>query len=296
MKIFVTGATGFIGTAVVKELISHGHSVIGLARSDESQAKLTAAGADFVRGDLEDKEALIKGASAADGTLHLGFIHDFSAGFDKSIAVDAEAIKTICDSYVGTGKFFVNTSGLFTVAHVHNASESTTPATEGSFSGRGRNEILGLSYADKDVRSIAIRLSPTVHGKGDKGFIPTILGIAQKNGYSGYIEDGSSHWPAVHRLDAAVLFRLAAEKVPAGTVLHGAAESGVCTKDIASAIGKNLGIPVKSVSKDDATTVFGPFFGMLWGSDCVSSAEQTKKITGWNPVQPTLVDDVIENY
>jgi nucleoside-diphosphate-sugar epimerase len=275
MRIFVTGATGYIGSAVVRELISAGHKVVGLTRSDNSAAALKEAGAEAHRGSLDDLDSLRSGAVAADGVIHLAFKNDFS-DFTGSLAIDLRAVETMGAALEGSGKPFVTT------AHLNGeASESATFALAG-------------------VRSSVVSLSPSVHGEGDKhGFVPRLINIARTKGVSAYVGDGSNRWPAIHRLDAAGLFRLALEKAPAGSRLYGRAEEGVPFRDIAGVIGKHLNLPVVSISREEADAHFG-FLGVLAALDIPSiipgSSLQTKELLGWRPVHPGLIADIDQGH
>jgi nucleoside-diphosphate-sugar epimerase len=275
MRIFVTGATGYIGSAVVRELICAGHKVVGLTRSDNGAAALKEAGAEAHRGSLDDLNSLQRGAAAADGVIHLAFMHDFS-DFADSLAIDLRAVETMGAALEGSGKPFVTT------AHLNGeASESAT-------------------FALAEVRSSVVSLSPSVHGEGDKhGFIPRLINIARTKGVSAYMGDGSNRWPAIHRLDAAGLFRFALEKAPAGSRLYGRAEEGVPFRDIAGVIGKHLNLPVVSISREEADAHFG-FLGALAALDIPSiipgSSLQTKELLGWRPVQPGLIADIDQGH
>ena len=296
MRVFVTGASGFIGSAVVQELRDAGHGVVGLARSDSSAEALAAAGAAIHRGSLEDLDCLRAGAAAADGVIHLGYIHDFSKMQD-SIRVDRAAIETLGAALAGSDRPLVIASGTLFVAP---AGQTATEAdsgdpTDDAVGGRRRNEQLLLSFAGSGVRSASVRLTPTVHGEGDHGFVPIIIGVAREKGVSGYVGDGSSRWPAVHRLDAARLFRLALENAPAGTVLHGVAEEGIPVREIADVIGRQLGVPVESVSPRNAVEHFG-FLGALLGVDSPASSALTRERLHWEPEQPGLIEDLDQGH
>jgi len=273
MQIFVTGATGYLGSAVVEELIQSGHEVIGLTRSKEGAKKLEMVGAKALVGNLEDTECLCKGASISDGVIHLAFRHDFT-DFAGSLAIDLNAINAIGEILKDTGKSFVTT------AHANgNTSDKAT-----------------LDLADVGVRSAVISLAPSVHGVGDShGFIPRLISIARSKGVSAYVEEGINRWPAIHRLDAANLYRLAIEKAPAGSYLTGRDEEGIPFRDIASIIGKYLNMPVVSISREEANAHFG-FLGLLATLDIPSvipgNAIQTKEILGWSPKHPGLIADM----
>ncbi|EGV61885.1 hypothetical protein PSN45_000579 [Yamadazyma tenuis] len=298
MKVFVTGGSGFIGTKVVEQLISKGHSVVGLARSDTSAEKLETAGAKVVRGELTDIDVLVDAAKSADGTMHLGFIHDF-ANISKSMVLDRQIVTSICEAYKGTDKFFINTSGTLFL-HGPGLNDEDTPIPEvpllPDMVVRTETESQLLSYADKGFRVISIRCPPTVHGEGDGGFIPIIYGMFKNQGASFYPDSGENVWPAVHRADAAKLYVLAAEKAPTGSILHAVAEQGIPIKSIAEAMAKKSGFEAKSVSKDELKEKLGFFFGFVFASNNYVSSEKTKKITGWAPTEATLLEDITNNY
>jgi nucleoside-diphosphate-sugar epimerase len=296
MRVFVTGASGFIGSAVVQELRGAGHEVVGLARSDSAAESLAAAGAEIQRGSLEDLDSLRAGAEASDGVIHLGYIHDFSR-MEDSVRVDRGAIETLGATLAGSDRPLVIASGtLFVAPPGQTATEADAGDTTGSgASARRRNEHLLLSLAQRGVRSASVRLTPTVHGEGDHGFVPIIIGVARAKGVSGYVGDGSSRWPAVHRLDAARLFRLALENAPAGTVLHGVAEEGIPVREIAEVIGRHLGVPVESIAPDGAIEHFG-FLGALLGVDSPAASVLTRERFGWQPEQPRLIEDLDQGH
>ena len=291
MRVFVTGATGHIGTAVVAELSGAGHQVVGLARSDASAAALEAAGAGVQRGALEDLDALAEAASAADGVIHLAFVHDF-ADYPAALGTDLNAVAAIGSAITGSGKPFVNTSGTLMLAH----GGSGPPATETDIADpagpRVASENAAIALAENGVRSSVVRLAPTVHGSTDfHGFVPRLIEIAREKGVSGYVGDGSNRWPAVHTLDAARLYRLALESAPAGTHLHGAAEEGIPFRDIAGVIGEQLGVPAASVAAEDAPEHFG-FLGWLVSLDNPTSSALTRELLGWRPEHPSLIPDL----
>lgn len=295
MRIFVTGATGFIGSAVVRELFDAGHQVVGLARSEKAVTSLTAVGAEVHRGALDDLDSLHQGAAAADGVVHLGFKTDFS-DFAGAVAADLRAVETLGAALEGTGKPFVFTSGTLLVAW------STPPGLLGteeiavdSAVPRGAAENAVIALAERRVRSSVVRLAPTVHGPGDHGFVPMLIGIAREKGVSAYIGDGSNRWPAVHRLDAARLYRLALESAPAGSRLHGVGEEGVPFRDIAGVIGRHLDLPVVSISREEAEAHFG-FLGAFTSSDNPMSSSLTQKRLGWQPAHPTLILDLEQGH
>jgi nucleoside-diphosphate-sugar epimerase len=302
MRIFVTGASGWIGSAVVPELIGAGHQVIGLARSDESAQALEAAGADVARATIDDLDVLRATAAASDGVIHLAFKHDeaFSGDFAGAAAADRRAIETFGDALAGTDRPFVVASGTLGLAPGRIATEqdgrsNTAASPLGGAEARHANAHLTLALASRGVRSSVVRLSPTVHGDGDNGFMAIIIGIARAKGVSGYIGDGSNRWPAVHRFDAANLFRLAVENAPAGSVLHGVGEQGVPVRDIATVIGHQLELPVVSVAPEDAAEHFTWLAGFL-GVDSPASSELTRELLGWTPTHPGLVEDLEKGH
>jgi len=289
MKVFVTGATGFVGTAVVQELLTHGHQVLGLARSEESANKLIAAGAEVHHGDLNDFESLKSGAVASDAVIHLGFVHDFTR-FEEMCKLDGKVIETIGETLLGTEKPFLITSGtaLF-------PKDGLTIETDRSVNPHPRiaTENAADAVSAKGVKVAVIRLSPSVHGKDDViGFVPTLIRIAKEKGKSAIINDGNNFWPAVHRLDAAKLYRLALEKpFESGTRYHAVAEQGIPFKDIATFIGEKLGVPVVSLTDDEALEHFG-WFAHFAKLNNLTSSEETKSALGWNPEHPTLLEDL----
>ncbi|GGB32813.1 putative NAD-dependent epimerase/dehydratase [Lentibacillus populi] len=295
MRVFVTGATGFIGTAVVRELIEAGHQVVGLARSDKSADTLKVAGAEVHRGSLDDLDSLRSGASAADGVIHLAFKHDFSE-FDKAVADDLRAVKTMGEVLEGTGKPFVITSGTLMLTYVLPPGQiGTEKDVVDNSVPRGEAENVVISLAERGVRSSFLRLPPSVHGLGDHGFVSSLIGIARDKGVSAYIGDGYNRWPAVHRLDAARLFRLAVEAAPGGSRLHGVADEGVPFRDIAGVIGRHLNLPVVSISREEADAHFG-WLGAFAPTDNPTSSALTQERLGWQPVHPKLIPDLEKGH
>lgn len=294
MRVLVTGASGFIGSAVVPELRGAGHEVVGLARSDASAATVEALGAEVLRGSLEDLDVLRRGATEADAVVHLAFIHDFSQ-FDRSAAVDRAAIEALGEALAGTGKPLAIASGTGLLAPGRLATEEDLPVSTGHTGARAANADLALSFAHRGVRSSVVRLTPTVHDAGDKGFIPMVVGIAQEKGVSAYVGDGSQRWPAVHRRDAARLFRLAIEQAPAGSVLHAVGEEGVPLREVAELIGTRLGVPVTSIAPEQAMGHFG-FLGGFLSHDMPASSALTCERLGWEPTGIGLLEDMAANY
>jgi nucleoside-diphosphate-sugar epimerase len=289
MRVFVTGASGWIGSAVVPELLGAGHQVLGLARSDSSAAAVAAAGAEVLRGDLDDLDALRAGAASTDGTIHLAFIHDFS-DFAAAVNADRRAIETMGAALEGSGKPLVIASGTPAVPG-HVATERDE-ITSGPMAGRAATARATVDMAARGVRSSVVGLPRTVHGDGDRhGFIARMVAIAREKGVSGYVGDGSSRWPAVHVLDAAHLFRLAVEQAPAGSRLHAVGDEGVPARDIADVIGRHLNMPTASVPAED----FG-FLGQILSVDMPASAVQTRELLRWRPVQPGLIEDMEKGH
>jgi nucleoside-diphosphate-sugar epimerase len=297
MRIFVTGASGWIGSAVVPELLEAGHEVVGLARSDASACALEAAGAEVHRGSLDDLDALGGAAAASDGVIHLAFKHEeaFSGDFATATDADRHAIEAFGEALAGSDRPLVIASGLAGLQPGEAATEDDVPDAASPAGERTPSERAALALADRGVRSSSVRLPPTVHGDGDNGFVASLVGMAREHGASGYIGDGANHWPAVHRLDAARLFRLAVEGAPAGSVLHGVAEEGVPTRAIAEAIGRGLGLPAMSVAPDAAEEHFGWLAG-LFGLDVQASSARTQELLGWQPTHQGLVEDLDEGH
>ncbi|MGW8702977.1 SDR family oxidoreductase [Streptomyces eurythermus] len=298
MRFFVTGASGWIGSALVPDLLTAGHQVVGLARSDASAAALTGAGAEAVRGDLDDLDVLRATATASDGVIHLAFKHDLAFGgdFEGAGAADRRAVDALGEALAGTGRPFVLASGLAGLAPGRVATERDMPPADGSAAAiRGATAEAVLALASRGVRSSVVRLSPTCHGAGDNGFMAMLVATARAKGVSGYIGDGANRWPAVHRLDAARLFRLAAEKAPAGSVLHGAAEEGIALRDIAEVIGRRLGVPTVSVAPEDAVGHF-TWMSHFLGVDAAASSTLTRELVGWEPVHPGLLADLDQEH
>jgi len=304
MRVFVTGASGWIGSAVVPELLGAGHQVTGLARSDASAAALIAAGAQVHHGSLDDLGSLRDAAAASDGVIHLAFKHDLAFTGDFQGAADADrcAVETFGDALAGSGRPFLIASGTLGLAPGRVATErdghGSGPAPAGMGSGpqtRLATAELVLSLASRGVRSSVVRLPPTNHGDGDNGFMAALVSIARDKGVSGYIGDGSNRWPAVHRLDAAHLFRLALDKAPAGSVLHAVADEGVPIRAVAEVIGRHLDVPVAAISPEDAAGHFAWLGGFI-ALDSPASSELTRELLGWRPAQPGLLDDLDKGH
>lgn len=302
MRILVTGASGWIGSAVVPELLSAGHTVVGLARSDASADALVRAGAEVVRGDLDDLDGLRAAASGSDGVVHLAFKHDlaFSGGFAAAGDADRQAVETLGAALAGSDRPLLIASGTMGVAPGRVATEAdgqatTVDAGDTGFAG-GPNLRLAtaqrvVAMAAEGVRSVVLRLPPTVHGQGDSGFVAALVAAARRHGVSGYLGDGANRWPAVHRLDAAHLVRLAVEGAPAGSTLHAVAEEGVPVRAVAEAIGRGLDVPVAAVAPEDAANRFG-FLAAFLGADSPASSARTRSLLGWEPTGPGLLDDL----
>jgi nucleoside-diphosphate-sugar epimerase len=288
MRVFVTGGTGLIGSAVVAELLGHGHTVLALARSDASALAAEAAGAESLRGGLADLDVLRAGVARADGVLHLAFANDFSSAdaVARAVAEESAALATLGDELVGSDRPFVTASGTPYVPG-RASTEVDPPATDGPVGGRGRAVTAVLGLASRGVRSTAVRLPRTVHNEGTGGFAGLLTGIARRTGVSGYPGDGAQRWPAVHALDAAVLFRLALELAPAGTAWHAVADEGDQVRDIAAVIGRRLGLPVEAVPAE----TYGPL-GPIFATDQPSSSAHTREALGWEPKHPSLLEDL----
>lgn len=285
MRVFVTGATGFIGSAVVQELLGAGHQVLGLARSEQAAQALAAAGAESHRGALDDLNSLRRGAAAADGVVHLAFIHDFSQ-YAAAGETDRRAIEALGETLKGTGQPLVVTAGLAGFALGRPATEQDVPAA-----GLRHSEQVALALAAQGVHASVVRLAPSVHDAGDYGFLPTLIDIARTQGTAAYVGEGLNRWAAVHRRDAAHLFRLVLEHGAAGACYHDAADEGVPLRDIAAVIGRHLRLPVVSKSAEQAADHFG-WMARFVGMDAPASSARTQQQLGWQPTQPGLLADL----
>ncbi|MCW2528067.1 MAG: NAD-dependent epimerase/dehydratase [Pseudonocardiales bacterium] len=288
MHVFVTGGTGLIGSAVVAELLGNGHTVLALARSDASVVAVEKAGAEALSGSLADLDVLRAGVTRADGVIHLAFGNDFSSpeAVARSVAEETAALTTLGEALVDSDRPFVTVSGTPWIPG--NVSTEADPLpTDGPVGGRGRTVTAVLGLASRGVRSTSIRLPRTVHNEGDGGFAGLLTAIARQSGVSGYPGDGTQRWPAVHALDAAVLFRLALENAPAGTAWHAVADEGDAVRDIAAVIGRRLGLPVESVPEES----FGPL-GPIFAMDQPSSSVHTRQALDWEPTHPSLLSDL----
>lgn len=288
MRVFVTGATGFVGSAVVQELRAAGHQVLGLARSEAAAGRLGAAGATVLQGSLEDPGSLQQGAKLSDGVIHTAFNHDFTR-FAENCVLDQQAIKALGQALKGSDRPLIVTAGLAKLAPGRLAVEADAPEVDPAYP--RASEAAAMQLVQDGVRAMVLRLPPSVHGPGDQGFVSMLIGIARDKGMSVYGGDGQHLWPAVHRLDAARLYRLALEEGSAGERFHAAAEQGVAFKDIATAIGRGLGLPVVGMSPKEADAHFG-WFAMFAAMDAGASSAHTRSRLGWTPSGPGLIDDI----
>ncbi len=289
MRVFVTGATGFVGSAVVGELVGAGHQVVGLARSDQAASALESMGAEARPGDLENLDALRSGAAASDGVIHAGFIHDFSR-FKESCEVDRLAIETMAAALAGSDRLLVVTSGTGLLSPGQVATEDTEAPSDTGFP-RVSEQAAFAAAASLGTQVAVVRLPPSVHGDGDHGFVPILIGLAREKGEAAFVGDGSNHWPAVHRLDAATAYRLVLEKGRGGTRYHAVGESGVPFREIAAVIGRRLGVPVVGKTREEAAGHFG-WFAHFAGIDNRVSSQKTRDELGWQPTGPGLIADI----
>ena len=308
MRVFVTGASGWVGRGLVPELIAAGHQVTGLARSEVAAGALRAAGAEVRAGSLDDLGTLHAAAAAADGVIHLAFKHDiaFAGDFAGATAADRAAIETFGEALAGSGKPFVIASGILGVLGLPPGVVATERDGRAAADGAGEVPISGangrianaqftLALAAHGVRSSVVRLPPATHGDGDNGFIPTVIGLARAKGAAAYVGDGTNRWPAVHRDDAARLFRLALESAPAGSALHAVGDEGIPLREVAEVIAANLDVPAVSVRPEKIGEYVG-FLGTFWGFDGPASAQLTSDLLGWQPTRPGLIDDLKQGH
>jgi len=302
MRIFVTGASGWIGSALLRELLAHGHEAIGLARSDESAAHIEALGAASWRGDLDDPDSLAKAAAESDGVVHLAFQHQIAWGGEFAAAglADRRAVEAMGTALAGSDRPFVLASGVVGLAVGRVATENDGLVPDALIRAnpagiRAATALLALSLRGVGVRSSVVRFAPTVHGEGDHGFVATLVGVARERGVAAYVGDGANRWPAVHRDDAARLTRLAVESAPAGSVLHAIGEDGVTYRKIADSIGQHLGVETVSIDSAQALDHFG-FLGHFVGADTPASSNITRELLGWEPEGPSLLEDLDQGH
>lgn len=290
MRVFITGASGWIGSAAVDELLAAGHEVTGLARSDDSARALEAKGADVLRGDLDDLGSIRAGSEAAEAVLHLANKHDWSNPQASNIA-ERNAVETIGEALAGSNRPFLLASGVAGLAQGRPSTEADPSPAHGPDSPRGGAENRALEFVERGVTTVSLRFSPTVHGHLDHGFLAILTEAARRTGVAGYVGEGENGWAAVHRSDAARLIRLGLEKAEPGRILHAVAEESVSTRAIAEAIGRSLDLPTRSIDPDDAVSHFG-FLGAFFAMDLSSTSAVTQEFLGWTPTGPTLIDDI----
>jgi nucleoside-diphosphate-sugar epimerase len=293
MRVFVTGATGFIGSAIVPELLAAGHEVLGLARSEAAADRLTLLGAQAHRGELADTEGLAAAARACDGVIHTAYIHDFSA-YVAAAATDRQAVEAMAGALAGSGKPLVVTSGTAMLAAGRIGTEADAPAPGSASHPRAATEATVLAAAARGVRACVVRLPLSVHGAGDHAFVPMLIALARRTGVAAFVADGANRWPAVHRLDAARLFRLALEHAAPGARLHGVAEEGIPMHAIAGTIGAGLGVPVRGLAEHEVAAHFD-WMARFVAIDNPTASALTRETLGWQPEQPDLLTDMRES-
>lgn len=293
MRVFITGASGFIGSSVIPELQKAGHSVVGLARSDASAKKLEQQNVEVQRGEITDLDTLRSASAKADAVIHLGFLHDRMSepnGFMEAVQVDRAAIDAICKTLDGSGKPFLFASGTLGIAPGQVLTEDT--AFDAKTHPRMANAAHALSFVERNVRVVPLRFSPSVHGRGDHGFIKMLIDTARARGFSGYLGDGANRWTAIHRLDAGRLTALALQNASPGFIVHAVADESVSARTIAEAIGRGTKLPVKAVAPEAAAEHFGPFMTFAFAMDQPASSAKTRQALDWAPQHPGLVADI----